>query len=952
MPRDLATICLKCLSKEPPRRYASAAALADDLGRYLRGEPIAARPAGRLERLVRWARRNPAVAVLLAVTLVVATAVLGAASWLIGRQLATARAVQADLRETRRWQQQSAFSEADAALKQARARLGDSGPFWLYPAVETADRDQQFLAGLEAIRLDRFTLVEGERTFAAQMRFNKSRADRAYGEAFRDYGLGKPHDDHESVAARVRASQWATHLVAALDDWAVCAADQDRQDWVLAVARQAAPDPWSDRVRDPAVWREGKSLAELARAAPLPELPTSLLLALGERLTACGEDGIGFLRHVREQHANDFWANFTLALALHGAGRQPGNDPGLARAYYHKALEIRPQAVAVRNNLGVSLMDKGWMWDNMEEGVGPGAYTVFHQVVKSDAQFAPGLNNLGIALKIKGDWGLSVLLFQDALQIDPRLSVAHFNLGEIQAGSGLVNEAIGHYRQALAVDPDFAWAHGALGFALLAKGRRDEVDDFYPASAKALFSFRGKALHEASRYYWQAFGGDAAWVPARNPLRISPPDEARLKEATDHFRQAVRLEPTIAQFHWALGQALLARREFPEAEAEIRRSLDLLPEWQKERRPSIEGLLQRCQRLRALHGRLAAVVRGEDKPNATDCLDLAQLCFVENHYATAARLYAEALAAEPSLADDLRVGHRFNAARAAVLAGGGQGDDAAGLGESERAALRKQARDWLHLDLDTGSVADRIQAQKRLSSWREDPDLASLRDPAALERLSPDERQECRALWRDLAARIERLAQPPSYVPIPLDKAATVVTTRGMFTDPELAVERLIFEDWSLKEFEGVPFQLVDPQGGQIPNGILLYGPLGKIPPKMPKSVRVPYHAAARAIHFLSGVSGWGYPFGTKGAVSMIVRLHYEGGLTEDHPLKNGEHFADYVKRVDVPGSKFAFQLRGPQQLRYFAVFPRRGDRIEAIELVKGPDEAAPVVMAITVERP
>ena len=84
----------------------------------------------------------------------------------------------------------------------------------------------------------------------------------------------------------------------------------------------------------------------------------------------------------------------------------------------------------------------------------------------------------------------------------------------------------------------------------------------------------------------------------------------------------------------------------------------------------------------------------------------------------------------------------------------------------------------------------------------------------------------------------------------------------------------------------------------------------------------------------------------------MIVRLHYEGGLTEDHPLKNGEQFADYVRRVDVPGSKFAFQLRGAQQLRYLAVFPRRGDRIEAIELVKGPDETAPVVMAITVERP
>jgi tetratricopeptide (TPR) repeat protein/tRNA A-37 threonylcarbamoyl transferase component Bud32 len=142
LPKDLVTICLKCLSKEPSRRYATAEALAEDLRRFLHGEPITARRTGRLERAWKWIRREPAQA---AACVAVAVAVVGAAVGAISHsryreQQATARTEKLERREKLRQNLDRLNHQADEA--EQASRFADARQY-LSEAVVLLDEDPE-----------------------------------------------------------------------------------------------------------------------------------------------------------------------------------------------------------------------------------------------------------------------------------------------------------------------------------------------------------------------------------------------------------------------------------------------------------------------------------------------------------------------------------------------------------------------------------------------------------------------------------------------------------------------------------------------------------------------------------------------------------------------------------------------------------------------------------------
>jgi serine/threonine-protein kinase len=758
VPRDLETICLKCLHKDPRRRYATAAALAEDLHRFQRAEPIAARPVGLLERTAKLVRRHPTGSALLAASLLLVMMLVGGSLWLVVQQARQRDAVAADLTDLARLQESARWAEAQAALERAEAQLGGGGPSDLRGRLGQARRDLELAMQLDAIRLRRAT--------SGLLVFYKGQADRDYDAAFREAGLGKVHDPPASVAAAVKASAVRGALVAALDDWAICVTDKERRDWLLEVVRQADPDSegWRDRILDPAAWADPAALAELAQTVPGKQ-SVSLLLALGERLQAVGGNPAPLLRRVQKEHAADFWANLVLGNAL------LQDAPLEAVGYYRAALACRPQAAVGYCAIG----DPFRLRNELAEAIG-----YYKQALEIDPNYARAHSNLGLALEAQGRLDEAIDCYRRAVRLDPNYAWAHHNLGSALRVKGQLDEADKHSHQANKLEPNNPEITKWLRLALLQQGRAQEaqavwrkVVDAHPADKNAwsgyaelcLFLGQQEEYRRARGALLDRFGGTTdpyLAEPVGRACLLLPGTEDELRKATvltDRAVAARRSTPAWIYRYFLFAKGLAEYRQGRLAsaisllEGEASRVMGPSPRLilamaqyhqgkNKQARKTLAGAILafdwspaqadyrdvwiahilRREAEALILPNLSAFLQGDYQPQDNDeRLALVGICQGRGLSHAAARCYADAFATDPTLAEDLaaecrsrveladkrplgrleelNTACRYPAARCAALAGCGLGEDGARLSEAERMRWRKQARAWLRADL-------------------------------------------------------------------------------------------------------------------------------------------------------------------------------------------------------------------------------------------------------------
>jgi putative membrane-bound dehydrogenase-like protein len=188
---------------------------------------------------------------------------------------------------------------------------------------------------------------------------------------------------------------------------------------------------------------------------------------------------------------------------------------------------------------------------------------------------------------------------------------------------------------------------------------------------------------------------------------------------------------------------------------------------------------------------------------------------------------------------------------------------------------------------------------------------------------------------------------------IDLRTAYNADSRAGIFAKEDAKDQTVTLHKFGNVTVNGVPFFVMDPEKSQTGASLIALkgGGKGTVAENFPEKIEIATSATAASLHFLGGVAGWGWPFGgdkALGQPAMTVDVEFADGDKESIVLKNGEHFADYIGKAEVPLSDDAGDFTRRGQLRYFAINLKKKGALKKITLETSGSIVTPCTVAIT----
>jgi uncharacterized protein len=223
--------------------------------------------------------------------------------------------------------------------------------------------------------------------------------------------------------------------------------------------------------------------------------------------------------------------------------------------------------------------------------------------------------------------------------------------------------------------------------------------------------------------------------------------------------------------------------------------------------------------------------------------------------------------------------------------------------------------------------------------------------PEGLEALGAEVLRDIFAYLQSAAGSSGATEESGRYRVVDLSGFFTADNRMGLYSSQANRDNNLPFVRLGRVTANGVPFEIADPAVEKDGKTLIVLRAdrVGTHAAEYPVKVEIPVGLAVSRLHFLGGVGGWGGQAGAN-VPAMKVTLHHAGGAEQTVMLRAGHEFADYVRRLDVPGSEFAEGIVKGRQVRTFGIRVERGEVLEKVVLESPMSRVAATTVAVTAE--